>query len=84
VIDMLREQLDAGVPSTQALELVAGPDTVMLGVRSPQLREIGDVPLAGQLFNVFRVRDGRIVAVADHATRSEALQAASALEPSWK
>ena len=84
VIEMLREQLDSGVPRAQALELVAGPDTVVLGVRSPQLREIGEVALPGQLFSVFQVGGGRIVAAHDHATRSEALRAARAAEPSWK
>jgi limonene-1,2-epoxide hydrolase len=83
VIEMLRERLAAGVPSTWALELVAGRDAVVLGVRSAQLREIGDVALSGQLFNVFRVRDGGIVAVADYVTRSEALKAAGARESDW-
>jgi len=84
VIEMLRERLDAGVPSTRALELVAGPDAVVLGVRSPHLHEIGDVALSGQLFNVFEVSDGSIVAVADYATRLEALEAAGAREPDWR
>jgi hypothetical protein len=52
-------------------------------VRADELREIGDVPLAGQVFNVFRLRDGRIVGIQDYATRREALDAATARDPDW-
>ena len=40
--------------------------------------------LAGQLYNVFRVREGRIAAVADYALREDALEAAGATEPDWR
>jgi hypothetical protein len=55
----------------------------VLGVRSPELQEIGDQPLPGQLLNVFTVRDGRISSVQDYAKRSDALRAAGANEPGW-
>ena len=83
VLDMLGDQLGEGLPRVDALELVATDSGVVLGVRSPDLTEIAGVPLAGQLFNVFTVVDGRIVAVQDHPDRAAALRAAGAGEPVW-
>jgi hypothetical protein len=62
----------------EALELIGTEDRVMLGVRSTQLQEIGGVPLVGQIFQVFTLRDhdGRIVRVDEYRQRSEALDAA--------
>jgi hypothetical protein len=75
-MEMLREQQreEHGV---EALELIA---TEEKGVRSTQLQEIGDVPLGGQIFQVFTLRhhDGRIVRVDEYRRRSEALEAAGA------
>jgi hypothetical protein len=64
----------------EALELIANEDRVMLGIRSTQLQEIGDVPLGGQIFQVFTLgdHDGRIVRVDEYRRRSEALEAAGA------
>src|SRR5215213_5111256 len=56
----------------EALELIAGEDAIVLGVRSPDLREIGDVALPGQLYNVFAARDGLIASVTDFVHRDEA------------
>jgi hypothetical protein len=50
----------------------------------PGLTEVGGTELGGQLFNVFRVREGRIAAVADYALREEALEAAGATPPDWR
>jgi hypothetical protein len=52
----------------------------MLGIRSIQLQEIGGVPLGGQIFQVFTLRDhdGRIVRVDEYRRRSEGLEAAGA------
>jgi hypothetical protein len=36
----------------EALELVVSNDMIVLGVRSPDLREVGGVAIPGQLFNV--------------------------------
>ena len=74
---MLREQQreEHGV---EALELVATEEKVMLGVRSTQLQEVGGVPLGGQIFQVFTLRDGVIVRVDEYERRSEALAAAGA------
>jgi ketosteroid isomerase-like protein len=84
VLEMLEaDELHEGLRSIDALELVAGDGTVVLGVRSPELQEIGDVALTGQLFNVFALRDGRIASIQDYATRDEALRAAHADAPGW-
>jgi hypothetical protein len=78
-------ELEPGLRGAEAIELLT-PDagTVVLGARVPGLSEAGDVPLHGQLFNVFRVRDGRIVEVTDYALRDEALAAAGAQAPAWR
>jgi ketosteroid isomerase-like protein len=77
VLEILHEWQfeDHGV---EALELVATEDHVVVGVRSIQLQEIGGVPLGGQIFNVFTLRDGRIVRIDDYPRRGEALAAAGA------
>jgi hypothetical protein len=74
---MIREQQreEHGV---EALELVATEQKVMLGVRSTQLQEVGGVPLGGQIFQVFTLRDGIIVRVDEYERRGEALAAADA------
>ena len=74
---MLREQQreEHGV---EALELVATEKKVVLGVRSTQLREVGSVPLGGQIFQVFTLRDGVIVRVDEYERRGDALVAAGA------
>jgi ketosteroid isomerase-like protein len=74
---VLREQQseDYGV---EALELVATEEKVVLGVRSNQLREVGGVPLGGQIFQVFTLREGVIVRVDEYERRGEALAAAGA------
>jgi ketosteroid isomerase-like protein len=80
---MLAARLVASVPPTTALELISGETGVVLGVRSDDLREIAGVPLAGELYNVFEIRDGRIASARDFCHRGEALLAAGALEPQW-
>jgi hypothetical protein len=78
-MEMLREQQreEHGV---EALELIATEEKVVLGVRSTQLQEIGGVPLGGQIFQVFTLRDqdSRIVRVDEYRWRGEALEAAGA------
>ena len=76
-MELLREQQreEHGV---EALELVATEEKVMLGVRSTQLQEVGGVPLGGQIFQVFTLREGVIVRVDEYERRGEALAAAGA------
>ena len=83
VMEMLSGDMPAGPAVPHALELVAGDGAVVLGIRSPELAQIGDEPLPGQMMNVFTVGGGRITAVQDYANRADALRAASAAEPGW-
>ncbi len=82
VLDMLQGSLE-GRLGAAAVELIAGEGAAVLGAKVPGLAEIGGVELRGQLFNVFRVGCGRIVAVEDYAHREEALAAAGAEAPQW-
>jgi ketosteroid isomerase-like protein len=97
VLDMLRSnltpcpedpqtyELDEGLRGAEAVELISAPaGAVVLGAKVPGLSEVGGMDLGGQLFSVFRVRDGRIAAVADYALRDEALAAAGATAPAWR
>ena len=73
-----------GMAGAWAIELIAGTDEMaVLGAKVPGLGEVGGISVRGQLFSVFRVRDGRIVEVADYALRHDALRAAGARSPSW-
>jgi hypothetical protein len=78
-------ELEPGLRGAVAVELIsADAETVVLGAKLPGLDEVGGVPVRGQLFNVFRVRDGLIVDVSDYARREEALAAAGAQAPEWR
>jgi ketosteroid isomerase-like protein len=70
-------------PQVDALELVAGGDHVVLGVRNHARQELAGVQLDGQLFTVFTMRAGQIVHLGDHAHRAEALDAAG-LDYQWR
>jgi ketosteroid isomerase-like protein len=83
VLEMLQGSLE-GRLGADAVELVAGDGVVVLGAKHPGLGEIGGVDVRGQLFNVFRVGCGRIMAVEDYAHREEALAAAGAAPPRWE
>jgi limonene-1,2-epoxide hydrolase len=82
VIDMLQGSLE-GRLGAEAVELIAADGAVVLGAKVPGLSEIGGIDARGQLFNVFRVGCGRVVAVEDYLRREEALQAAGAQAPQW-
>jgi limonene-1,2-epoxide hydrolase len=82
VLEMLQGSLE-GRLGADAVELIAADGAAVLGAKVPGLAEIGGVDLRGQLFNVFRVGCGRIVAVEDYAHREEALAAAGAKAPQW-
>jgi hypothetical protein len=76
---------EEGLRGAEAVELIApSPGTVVLGAKVPGLAEIGGMDLAGQLYNVFRVRGGRIAAVPDYPLREDALEAAGATPPDWR
>jgi limonene-1,2-epoxide hydrolase len=82
VLEMLQGSLE-GRLGADAVELVAGDGAAVLGAKVPSLAEIDGVDVRGQLFNVFRVGCGRIMAVEDYVHRAEALAAAGATAPQW-
>jgi ketosteroid isomerase-like protein len=68
-----------------ALEFTRSGDQVVLGARGPSITEAGDEPLEGQIFNVFTLRDGRILRIVDYRYRGEALAAAGLTEDTgWR
>ena len=68
-----------------ALEFTRSGDRVVLGARGPSMTEVGGEPLGGQIFNVFTLRNGRIVRIDDYRSRTEALAAAGvAEEVGWR
>jgi ketosteroid isomerase-like protein len=67
-----------------ALELLAGADHAVLGVRNHARRELAGVQLGGQLFTVFTLRDGQIVHLHDHARRGDALGEAGLDDYRWR
>jgi hypothetical protein len=81
--DPISIELEPGLLGAEAVELIT-PDarTAVLGAKVEGLGEVGGEKL-GQMFNVFRVRHGRILEVSDFARRDEALEAAGADAPNW-
>jgi hypothetical protein len=76
VLDMLGARIEAGTPRVERLELEAAGDRVLLGIAGPDFESIGDVPLGGEVFLVFTLREGQIVGIHDYRTRDEARRAA--------
>jgi ketosteroid isomerase-like protein len=66
-----------------ALELLADPDHVVLGIRNHARQKLAGVQLDGQLFTVFTIHDGQIVHLHDHAHRADAL-ADARLDYHWR
>jgi ketosteroid isomerase-like protein len=68
-----------------ALEFTRVGDHVVLGARGPNIGEIDGEKLGGQIFNIFTLRDGRILRIVDYRRRSEALAAAGVVnDASWR
>src|SRR5207247_7062325 len=63
-----------------ALEFTRGGEQVVLGARGPSIGAVEDALLRGQIFNVFTLREGRIVRIDDYRGRREALAAAGIAE----
>ena len=59
-----------------ALEFTRGGEQVVLGARGASIDAVEEETVEGQIFNVFTLRDGRIVRIDDYRGRSEALGAA--------
>jgi limonene-1,2-epoxide hydrolase len=83
VLEMLQGSLE-GRLGADAVELIAADGAAVLGAKVPGLAEIGGTEVRGQLYNVFRVGCGRIIAVEDYAHREEALEAAGVKAPQWE
>ncbi|MGH3037966.1 MAG: VOC family protein [Gaiellaceae bacterium] len=58
------------------LELARSGDRVVLGIRGATITGVDDDPLDGRIYNVFTLRGGRIVRIADYRSRREAFAAA--------
>jgi ketosteroid isomerase-like protein len=84
VLSTFRSGLEAR-REIDALEFTRAGDQVVLGARGPSISEVGDEPLEGQIFNVFTLRDGRIVRIDDYRRRGEAFTAAGvAVGADWR
>jgi hypothetical protein len=59
-----------------SLELIGADQRIVLGVRGPDLGEIDDVPIGGELYNVFTIRNDKITRIDDYLQRDQALAAA--------
>jgi ketosteroid isomerase-like protein len=82
VIDTFRWGLEHR-RAIDALEFTRGGEQVVLGARGPNLGP-EEEPL-GQIFNVFTLRDGRIVHIEDFRGRREALTAAGVADDTdWR
>jgi hypothetical protein len=55
----------------------------VLGVQNHARQELAGVQLEGQLFVVFKLREGQIVHLRDHAHRADAL-ADAGLDHEWR
>lgn len=75
VLDTFRWGLE-GRREIDGIEFTRAGEQVVLGVRGQSISEVGGEPLEGQIFNVFTLRDGRIVRIDDYRRRGEALAAA--------
>jgi hypothetical protein len=82
VIDTFRSGLEQR-REIDALEFTRGGEQVVLGARGPNIGPEGE-PL-DQIFNVFTLRDGRILRTDDYRGRREALTAAGVAEDAdWR
>jgi ketosteroid isomerase-like protein len=84
VIDTFRWGLEER-REIDALEFTRRDEQVVMGARGLSITEVGGEPLEGQIFNVFTLRDGRIVRIDDYRHRAEALSAAGiAADAGWR
>jgi ketosteroid isomerase-like protein/catechol 2,3-dioxygenase-like lactoylglutathione lyase family enzyme len=66
------------LPEVDGIDLYAAADQVLLGVRSPDLTEVGGEPLDGEIHSVFTIDAGLIARIEEFKTRGEALAAMQA------
>jgi hypothetical protein len=59
-----------------SLELFGGERRIVLGVRAPGIRELGEVGIGDEIYNVFTIENEKIIRIEDHLRRDDALAAA--------
>ena len=67
----------------EALELVVAPDHLILGNRNQSPPDPLGVSLAGQIYNVYELAQGRIKEIRDFAARKDAFRAAG-VDGEWR
>lgn len=84
-MDVIRHRFAAGPFLVEAVEVIAGEDAVAVGLRGPGFNGIpGDLDTVGQIYNVFTLRDGKVVRWRDYLGRQEALAAAGGVDVEWR
>jgi limonene-1,2-epoxide hydrolase len=82
---VIRNRFAAAPLTVDALEVIDAGQHVVVGLRGPGFNGIpGDLETAGQVYNVFTVRGGKVIRWRDYRTRGQALAAASATDPRWQ
>jgi ketosteroid isomerase-like protein len=82
VLDILRH---FGHVPDEHIELVQQGDKVALGMGGTGFDRVADIPVEGQLFQVFTFEGDKVVHMQDYLTREEALAAAGAVESAmWR
>ena len=82
VLDILRP---LGRVPDEHIELVQQGDKVVLGMGGTGFDRVADIPVEGQLFQVFTFEGDKVVHMQDYLTREEALAAAGAIESAmWR
>ena len=84
-MDVIRGRFKAGPFVVEAMEAIDAGDHVVVGLRGPGFNGIpGDLDTVGQIYNVFTLRDGKVVRWRDYLSRTEALAAADASHEEWR
>jgi ketosteroid isomerase-like protein len=65
------------------LELIDVGERVVVGLAGPRFQEVPWAPLNGQIYVVYRLRDGRILRMHDYLMRTEAMAAAGGDAKDW-
>ncbi len=84
-MDVIRRRFAAGDFVVEAIEVIAGENAVAVGLRGPGFNgSPGDLETVGQIYNVFSVRDGKVIRWRDYSNRRQALAAAGAANHEWQ
>lgn len=78
-MNLIRRRFEYGPVTVHAVEVVAGDDAVVVGMRGPGFNGTpGDVETVGETYNVYNLEGGLIVHWRDFLGREDALRAAGA------